>query len=224
MLVEQFTLVSWSFFHNKRKRTAAVRCICLGGGGIHLNYNFFNEILNMGDMPQGCHLAFFVTVPDIKWFGHLLAFSNVDKNSIFEGLFWTKLSKFQTFYEIVIVILTIFWRKFGLYLAAFFHILLNFFWTWQPWYAFLALLASHKVSWELKNFVSQNNYTIWENLICDNVRPATTQTWQLNLWYTTSRVRSYTVNMRYPTCRICDSKRHVVVFRRETVVLQDSNK
>jgi hypothetical protein len=35
-------------------------------------------------------------------------------------------------------------------------------------------------------------------------------------------VKSYTVNMRYLTCRICDSMRHVVVFCIETAVLQVS--
>ncbi len=35
-------------------------------------------------------------------------------------------------------------------------------------------------------------------------------------------VKSHTVNTRYATCRICDSKQHVVAFRGETVVLQES--
>jgi len=48
------------------------------------------------------------------------------------SLFWTNLSKFQTFYEIVNF-------NFGLYLA-FFEIAygqiwpFKFFWTWQPWF------------------------------------------------------------------------------------------
>ena len=40
--------------------------------------------------------------------------------------------------------------------------------------------------------------------------------------FTTFRVESYTVNIGYTTCRICDSMRHVVVFRTETAVLQVS--
>jgi hypothetical protein len=46
----------------------------------------------------------------------------------------------------------------------------------------------------------------------------------VNPRYTTSRVESHTVNIRLRTCRICDPIRHVVVFRRESVVLQVSNK
>jgi hypothetical protein len=37
-----------------------------------------------------------------------------------------------------------------------------------------------------------------------------------------SRIKSYTVNIRYMTCRICDIMRLVMVFRIETVVLQVS--
>jgi len=51
-----------------------------------------------------------------------LPFLNVDKNSIFYGPFWTNLSKFQAFYEIVnfnLVILTKkmrgIWPLFGLF-------------------------------------------------------------------------------------------------------------
>ena len=42
----------------------------------------------------------------------------------------------------------------------------------------------------------------------------------INPRHTTFRVESYTVNIRYTTCRICDSMRHVVFSRIETVVLQ----
>jgi len=34
-------------------------------------------------------------------FGHFWPFLNVDKNSIFKGMFWTNLCKFQAFYEIL---------------------------------------------------------------------------------------------------------------------------
>ncbi len=40
---------------------------------------------------------------------------------------------------------------------------------------------------------------------------------------TTFRVNLCTVITRYTTCRICDLMRHVVVYRRETAVLQDSS-
>ncbi len=44
----------------------------------------------------------------------------------------------------------------------------------------------------------------------------------VNPRYPKSRVKSYTVNIRYTMCRVCESMRHVVDFRRETVVLQES--
>jgi hypothetical protein len=50
-------------------------------------------------------------LPEIKWFGHLAIFwpfLNDDKNSTFKDLFWTNLSKFQTFYEIIDFNLVIF--------------------------------------------------------------------------------------------------------------------
>ena len=46
----------------------------------------------------------------------------------------------------------------------------------------------------------------------------------VNPRYTTSRVESNAVNICCMTCRICDSMRHVAVFRIESVVLQDSTK
>jgi len=42
--------------------------------------------------------------------------------------------------------------------------------------------------------------------------------------YTIIRVDLYTVTTRYMTSRICDLMRHVVVYRTETAVLQDSTK
>ncbi len=47
---------------------------------------------------------------------------------------------------------------------------------------------------------------------------------EVNPQYTTFCVESYKVNMRYLTCRICDSMRYVVVFHRETVLSQVSTK
>jgi len=41
--------------------------------------------------------------------------------------------------------------------------------------------------------------------------------------YTIIRVDLYTITTRYTTSRICDLMRHVVVYRRETAVLQDSS-
>jgi len=74
---------------------------------------------------QVCHLAFFETVCQNKmlWpFCHFLAFLNVDKNSIFYGLFWKIMNKFWAFYDSLnfnLVILTIFFREiwplFGLF-------------------------------------------------------------------------------------------------------------
>jgi len=63
---------------------------------------------------QGCHLAFLklFAINKMVW-----PFSNVDKNSIFQCLFWANLSKFQEIVIFNLVVLTFFWRKFGLYLA-----------------------------------------------------------------------------------------------------------
>ena len=55
--------------------------------------------------------------------------------------------------------------------------------------------------------------------ICDHPR---SNYMVVNPRYMTSRVMSYTVNIRYTTCRICDSMRHVVLCRGITVMLQDS--
>ena len=57
--------------------------------------------------------------------------------------------------------------------------------------------------------------------ICDNPRA---KSMAVSPRYTTSRVEPYPVNIRYTTCRICNSMRPVGVFRRETVVLQVSTK
>jgi len=72
--------------------------------------------------------------------------------------------------------------------------------------------AFHHLFWEFKKKL---NYTT----ICDHPRSKYVV---VNPRYTTSRVKSCTVNIWYRTCRICNFMRHVVVFRRETVVLQVS--
>ena len=56
------------------------------------------------------------------------------------------------------------------------------------------------------------------------MRLTTTRNLAVNPRCTTHRIESYTVTMRYTMCRIYDSMRYVVVFRRETVVLQVSKK
>jgi len=78
-------------------------------------------------------------------FGHILAFFNTDKNSIFLDLFWTNLSKFKTFYEILNFNSVILTKKIGLYLA-FFH----FFRIWP----FLKLIM---VKFGLLNFSESGN-------------------------------------------------------------------
>ena len=56
--------------------------------------------------------------------------------------------------------------------------------------------------------------------VCDSMRR---KYLAVNPRYPTFCFKSYTVNIRYTTCRICDSMRYVVLCRGITVVLQVSN-
>jgi len=57
--------------------------------------------LNSKSAKFGLFLKLFARNKMVWPFDHFLAFFNFVENSIFEGLFWTNLSKFQTFFEIL---------------------------------------------------------------------------------------------------------------------------
>ncbi len=81
--------------------------------------------------------------------------------------------------------------------------------------------ASHQFAIEFKKkyFWKMFMFNVFP-MICVNMRHSTTNYMVVNPRYTTSRIESNTVNTRHMTCRICDSMRHVAVFRIESVVLQ----
>jgi hypothetical protein len=72
---------------------------------------FFASVALESSTPLFTKFGIFPGLNIIKVRVAIWPFLNVDKNSKFYGLFWTNLSKFQTFYEILnlnLVILTIF--------------------------------------------------------------------------------------------------------------------
>ena len=102
-------------------------------------------------LSQGCHLALTKVksaycVLFRSCLAYFLAFLKVDENSTFYGLFYEKLETYYEILKFVLVTLTNFQRKFGLYMAflnfwgfGLFKTLytliwpFSYFWTWQHW-------------------------------------------------------------------------------------------